>query len=109
MHRGVPQNDLGIRCDILNNIRKSIGIKMLVRSMSPKVVIADEIGTEEDFEAIKYLLCSGVKGIFTAHGKIYRDLEENPIFNKMINQKLFQRIIFLDDLERGKLKEVYHL
>lgn len=48
MYRGIPQNDLGIRTDILNNIKKSIGIEMLVRSMSPKVIVADEIGNEDD-------------------------------------------------------------
>lgn len=109
MHRGIPQNNLGIRCDILNNIKKSIGIQMLVRSMSPKVIIADEIGTQEDLDAIKYALSSGTKGIFTAHGENYKDLEESPIFNKMIKQKLFQKVIFLDNLQRGKLKEVYQL
>ena len=105
MHRGVPQNDLGIRTDILNNIKKSIGIEMLVRSMAPKVIIADEIGNEEDIKAIRYALCSGVKGIFTAHGDKYEDLKENPIFNKMINLKLFQKIIFLDNCSKGKVKE----
>lgn len=106
MHRGIPQNDLGIRTDILNNIKKSIGIKMLVRSMAPKVIIADEIGTENDIDAIQYALCSGVKGIFTAHGNSKKDIEENPIFKKMINLKLFEKIIILDNKEKGKIKEI---
>lgn len=109
MHRGIPQNDLGIRTDILNNIKKYIGIEMLVRSMAPKVVIADEIGNEEDIKAIKYAICSGVKGIFTAHGEKYDDLKENPIFNQMLNLKLFQRVIFLDNIEKGKIDKVYKI
>ena len=96
MHRGVPQNDLGIRTDILNNVKKSVGIEMLVRSMAPKVIIADEIGNEADTSAIRYAICSGVKGIFTAHGEKIEDLKENPIFNQMLEFKLFQKIIFLD-------------
>ena len=67
MYKNEPQNDLGIKVDILSNISKSFGIKMLVRSMSPDVIVADEIGTKEDIEAIKYAVTSGVKGIFTAH------------------------------------------
>ena len=35
----------------------------------------------------------------------YEDLKENPIFNKMINLKLFQKIIFLDNCSKGKVKE----
>lgn len=48
MYKGIPQNDIGMRTDVLDNISKSIGMKMLVRSMSPKVVVADEIGTIQD-------------------------------------------------------------
>lgn len=107
MHRGIPQNNLGIRTDILNNVKKSIGIEMLVRSMSPKVIIADEIGNEEDIKAIRYGVCSGVKGIYTAHGESMDNLLENPVFKKMLDFKLFQKIIFLSHNEKGKIKEIY--
>ena len=106
MHKGIPQNDLGIRTDILNNIKKSIGIEMLVRSMAPKVIIADEIGNEDDTKAIQYAMCSGVKGVFTAHGNKYEDLKRNPIFNRMIELNLFEKIIILDDKKKGSVYEV---
>ena len=71
MYRGKAENDIGIRTDILNNISKKIGIEMMIRSMSPKVIVADEIGSSNDIKAINYAVCSGVKGIFTAHRKLY--------------------------------------
>lgn len=43
MHRGVPQNDIGIRTDVLDNIPKTIGIRMAVRTLAPQVIVADEI------------------------------------------------------------------
>ena len=43
MHRGVPQNDIGIRTDVLDNIPKTIGIRMAVRSLAPQIIVADEI------------------------------------------------------------------
>ena len=52
LYRGTPQNDIGIRTDVLENVPKSIGIKMLIRTMAPQIVAADEIGTEKDVEAI---------------------------------------------------------
>lgn len=82
---------------------------MLVRSMAPKVIIADEIGNKEDVGAIRYALCSGVKGIFTAHGNEYKDLKENPIFNEMINLKLFEKIIILDKTQKGHIRSIYNL
>ncbi len=62
LYKGIPQKDIGIRTDILENIPKSIGIKMLIRSMSPQIVVADEIGKKEDVEAIKEAVCSRSKG-----------------------------------------------
>ena len=64
MYKGVPQNNVGLRTDILSNIPKSIGMKMLIRSMNPKVIVADEIGTQEDVEAINYAVCSRCKRDF---------------------------------------------
>ena len=53
MYKGVPQNDIGLRTDVMDNITKSLGMKIAVRCMSPQVIVADEIGTKEDIEAIK--------------------------------------------------------
>lgn len=61
MYKGIPQNSVGIRTDILANIPKALGMKMLIRSMNPNVIVADEIGTEEDVEAINYAVCSRSK------------------------------------------------
>ena len=107
IHKGIAENDLGIRTDVLSNINKTKGIEMLIRSMAPKIIFADEIGNENDYKAINYAICSGVKGIFTAHGNNIEYLKSNPIFNKMLNLKLFERIIFLDDRKKCKIKNVY--
>ena len=53
MYKGVPQNDVGIRTDVLENISKAKGMKMLIRSMAPEVIACDEIGSEEDVQAIR--------------------------------------------------------
>ena len=45
LYKGVPQNDIGLRTDVIQNIPKPIGMKMLIRSMAPQIVAADEIGT----------------------------------------------------------------
>ena len=106
MHKGVPQNDIGIRTDVLDNVPKVLGIRMVIRSLAPQVVIADEIGNKDDAEIINYAICSGVKGIFTAHGSCFTDLKLNPEINKLINLKIFERIIFLDSFKKGNIKNV---
>lgn len=105
----MPQNDIGIRTDVMDNVDKSIGMKLLIRSMSPEIIVADEIGKEEDIEAINYAVCSGIKGIFTAHGSNLKELKLNPSISKIINKHIFDRIIFLNKNIKGKVETVYTL
>ncbi len=110
IYKGVAQNDLGLRTDILDNVPKSIGMKMLIRSMSPKVICADEIGSIEDVEAINYAICCGIKGIFTAHGSSLEDLSLNPAIRNILNLHVFERIVVLNDKEtKGEIDKVYSL
>ena len=69
---------------------------MLIRSMSPDIISADEIGSMEDVEAIKYAICSGCKGLFTAHGSNFEDIFFNPIIKSLIGTNILERIIFLN-------------
>lgn len=97
MYKGIPQNDIGRRTDILDNIPKDIGMKMLIRSMNPKVIVADEIGSTKDIEAIKYAICSGVKGVFTAHGNGLKDIMNNPILNELYITDGIERVLAIDE------------
>ena len=92
IYRGIMQNDLGIRTDVINDIPKSIGMKIAIRSMAPQVLIADEIGSVQDSEVIKYAVCCGVKGIFTAHGNSIEDVMKNPELKELIQEKIFEKV-----------------
>ncbi len=105
MYKGIPQNDLGERTDILENVPKDSGMKMLIRSMNPRIIVADEIGTKEDVEAINYAVCSGVNGLFTAHGNTLNDIILNPVLKKLYELKIIQRIVLIE--ENRKLKLIY--
>ena len=95
IYRGIMQNDLGIRTDVINDIPKSIGMKIAIRSMAPQVLIADEIGSVQDSEAIKYAMCCGVKGIFTVHGNSIEDVMKNPELKELIQEKIFEKVIVI--------------
>lgn len=109
MYKGIPQNEVGIRTDVLDNIPKAIGMQMMIRSMAPNVIVADEIGSREDVLAIRYAVCCGIKGIFTVHGKTMEDLKQNPYINELIQSHIFERLIFLDEKLKGEPKKVYFL
>ncbi len=95
MYKGVPQNDIGIRTDIIENISKAKGIKILIRTMAPEIIACDEIGSKEDVEAIQEAIISGVKGIFTMHGRTLDDVKSNNQINKLIEENKIEKIIFI--------------
>ena len=95
MYRGIPQNDVGLRTDVIENISKSKGMKMLIRSMAPEIIACDEIGSKEDVQAIKEAISSGVKGIFTMHGKNLEDVKNNSDVNSLIENKQIEKVIFI--------------
>ncbi len=93
-YNGIPSYDLGERSDILDGCPKAQGIKMLIRSMSPDVIVTDEIGKPEDIEAIEEALSSGVKIITTIHGKNYEDAVRSAA-GELIRNQVFDILIFL--------------
>ena len=109
MYKGEPQNDIGILSDVMDNCTKSDGMKMLIRSMSPEVIVCDEIGNKQDIEAINYAMCSGVKGIFTAHGNSLEEIKLNEQIKELLEKYIVQIIIILDDKKRGEIKNIYKL
>lgn len=78
----------------MDNIPKYIGMEMLIRSMAPEIIVADEIGNLEDVKAINYATSCGIKGIFTAHGENIGDIKKNTFLNKLIESNIFETIIF---------------
>ena len=109
MYKNIPQNNLGVNVDILSNIPKSIGMKMLIRSMAPEIICADEIGTKEDIEAIKYAITSGVKGIFTAHGDNIENIKENPVLKELIDSNLVENIVILHKNDKKNIKYINNI
>lgn len=67
MFDGKSAFDLGFSTDVLEGASKAEGMLMMLRSMSPQVIITDEIGKAEDIAAIEKIVNSGVGVITTVH------------------------------------------
>lgn len=105
MYKGTPQNDIGIRTDVMNNCLKHIGIRMMIRSMGSQIIATDEIGGIRDEEAIKDAVHSGAKLLLTAHGNNISDIPA-----QMIEEKIFETVILLEKKEKpGEIKNIFIL
>ncbi|MDR1700482.1 MAG: stage III sporulation protein AA [Lachnoclostridium sp.] len=107
-YQGVPQNDLGIRTDVLDCCPKAEGMMMMIRSMSPDVIAVDEIGSKADMEAIHHAINCGCVIIATVHGSNMDDVRKKPILGQLVTEKVFQRYIILtNEGHVGKVKEIF--
>lgn len=93
--KGVPLFDVGPRTDVLDGCPKAEGMMMMIRSMSPEVLIADEIGREEDAAAIHEVLHAGIGIIATAHGRDVADVKRRPILKELLADDIFDRFVVL--------------
>ena len=92
---GIPQNHLGMRTDILDCCPKAEGMMMLVRSMAPKVIAVDEIGTPEEVRAMEYAMHCGCKLLTSVHGSSMEEIRKRPVIEELIRRRRFERYILL--------------
>lgn len=105
---GVPQNQLGIRTDILDCCPKSKGMLMLVRSMAPEVIAVDEIGSAEDIHALEYAMHCGCKMIATVHGASMEEIRKKPILDELVKRHKFERYVVLGSTYHiGEIEGIY--
>ena len=101
--RGIPQNDVGLRTDVLDACPKAEGMMLLIRSMAPEVLAVDEIGGEEDMRAVQYAMRCGCRLAATIHSRDLEELFEKPRWQTYREEKLFERYVVLSS--KGKVRE----
>ena len=105
---GNPQNEMGVRTDILDRCPKAEGMIMLIRSMAPQVIAVDEIGAQEDVHAIEYAMHCGCKMLATAHGYSMEEIQRKLIFEKLVQERRFERYVILSNrYQIGGIEAVY--
>lgn len=106
--QGVPQNDLGEQTDVMDGCPKTLGMRLMLRSMAPAVLAVDEIGGGEDVEAIFEAAGCGCVLLATAHGENLSRLLQKESFQKLKQAEVFERYIQLDgSTGPGKWKYIF--
>jgi stage III sporulation protein AA len=96
-YQGIPQMDIGLRTDVYDGCVKSEGIFMAIRSLSPDVIICDELGSQKEIEAVVQAFNSGVSLITTIHGSGIQDLYIRPVFKELIDNNILERVVILSN------------
>lgn len=98
-HNGTAYSDMGL-CDILNGYPKGEGIIQAIRSLSPQVIICDELGTDEDCKSVMMGLNAGAYMIATIHAPNFEELLRRRQAKRLINTGAFKTVIMLESSDR---------
>lgn len=94
---GVIDADIGLNTDVLTGFPKSNGIEIAVRTLSPDIVVCDEISKTEEVMAIADGFHSGVKFAVSVHASSKKELINKPIIRQLIEYNEFEYIVLLND------------
>ncbi len=94
--------------DKISFAKKSIGFENGIRSLSPDLIVTDELGHQEDVDAILYAVNSGVSVIASAHSDTIENFIKKPTFDELVKNKVFRRYILLSQRNGpGTLEGIY--
>ena len=104
---GVPAFDVGPRTDVLDACPKAEGMMMMIRSLSPQVLVVDEIGRKEDADAIVEAMHAGIRVIATAHGKNMDEIRKRPDLRPLLEAQMFGRYVVLEGTGSRRKQSIY--
>ena len=105
-YRGTPKNDVGKLTDIFVGYPKPVGVQNAVRSMSPRAIIADEIGTDGDGKALEYALHSGVRLITAAHAQSLEEALKKPAVRRLFEAGAFSWAVELNSAKNQRVRKI---
>ena len=103
---GVPQMQLGANAFVMDGCEKTRALRMLLRAMSPQVLVSDEIGNAQDAEALLDAQRCGIKVLCSAHGASYAEVQARSCVRQLLRESVFDRVLLLGR-EPGRIAAVY--
>ncbi len=120
--RGLPYNillldergelDCGIDSAFTDKIAfssKKIGFENGIRSLSPDIIVTDELGQEDDIAAVRYACTCGVRLLASTHAESMEVFCKKPLFEQVLKEKIFKRFVLLSKRNGpGTLEGIYN-
>lgn len=78
--------DIGMRTDLMCGVPKTVGIPMLVRSMSPDIIITDELSGNEEMHAVYEAGKLGAAVLASVHAGSIDDVMKKPWLRRAVEE-----------------------
>ena len=101
--------DIGM-ADVLVGMHKGDGVIHALRSLSPDIIICDELGDRTDAQTLSYALRCGTVFIATVHARDIDDLRRREATSEILQSGAFRYVVFLSDRRfAGRVRRIYAL
>ncbi len=88
--------DLGTQTDVLSLYPKAVGTDIALRTLSPDIIMLDEIGADDEINVLLSSMNSGVNVIATAHGSGYSEVIKRPNIKRLVDAGVFKKVVVLE-------------
>lgn len=89
----ITENIFNSNCDIFKSYPKGQAIELATKSMTPQIIICDEISNENEANSILKAVNSGVTLVATAHASSFEEITNKNILIPLFNNKVFKYLI----------------
>ncbi len=106
--KGIPQNDIGLNCDVLTGFPKKDALLHSVKTLSPEYLFCDEVTGQYD----ELSDCSGlgIKLILTMHCGNVSEINENDGIKRILSSGTVNYICCLEKGRKiGKIKGLWRI
>ncbi len=104
--------DVGINTDVLTSFQKAEGIEIATRTLSPEMIICDEVSRKSEVAAISEAFAAGISFVLSVHIGSKEDLYRKEILRDLLETGEFSYIVLLlgntYKTEIMDAEEVYH-
>lgn len=104
---GVPRLDIGDNTDVMGGCAKCRAMELMIRAMSPQVLITDEIATAEDAEAVMDASGCGIRVIASAHAGSAAEIMRRRDISGIIAAGAFNKVLLLK--KQGTERRLYDI
>ncbi len=102
--------DVGVLTNVLTGCPRHIGIISAIRSLSPDVIICDELSGDSDIEALAAGAGCGISFCTTVHADSMEALKRRYFADRLLGTGLFSHAVFLAGASQpGRIREVREL
>ncbi len=102
---GVPSVDLGALCDVISLSEKAKGIESAIRTLSPEVIMFDEIGNTDEAKAVLEGFNAGVQPICTVHIGRIEDILKREVSKMLLLSGAIKNVAFFKAV--GEAPKIY--